>query len=277
MPMLDVGMDGKQKVEIYYEDHGSGKPVVLIHGWPLSGRSWEAQIGPLVNAGFRVITYDRRGFGWSSQPWNGYEYDTFASDLNQLLNHLDLKEVTLVGFSMGGGEVARYVSTYGAERIAKAVFAGAVPPFLHKGPNNPDGALDDQTIAGFKKAAITDRIAFLDEFTTGFFSTKGKLMVSEAQRKYAHNIASFASPKGTLDCIHAFSTTDFRQDLAKFKLPTLIIHGDSDSIVPFEKSGKLTHQIIPDSQVVLIKDGPHGFNLSHAEEFNAGLLNLLKS
>ena len=148
---------------------------------------------------------------------------------------------------------------------------------MHKGPNNPDGALDDQTIAGFKKAAITDRIAFLDEFTTGFFSTKGKLMVSEAQRKYAHNIASFASPKGTLDCIHAFSTTDFRQDLAKFKLPTLIIHGDSDSIVPFEKSGKLTHQIIPDSQVVLIKDGPHGFNLSHAEEFNAGLLNFLKS
>ena len=277
MPMLKVGTEAHKPVEIHYEDHGSGKPVVLIHGWPLSGRSWEAQVPALIAAGYRVITYDRRGFGQSSQPWSGYDYDTFAADLHGLMTHLDLKDATLVGFSMGGGEVARYVGTYGTERVAKAVFAGAVPPFLYKSADNPEGGLDDATINSFKAGVTADRMAFLDGFTTGFFSTNGKLMVSEAQRQYARDIAASASPKGTLDCIHAFSTTDFRADLAKFKLPTLVIHGDSDAIVPFEVSGARTHKAVPGSRLCVVKGGPHGFNLSHAAEFNKGLLDFLGS
>jgi non-heme chloroperoxidase len=275
MPMLKAGTEGRNTVELHYQDHGSGKPVVLIHGWPLSGRSWEAQVPALIAAGHRVITYDRRGFGWSSQPWSGYDYDTFAADLHALMTQLDLKQATLVGFSMGGGEVARYIATYGNERVAKAVFAGAVPPYLYKSADNPEGGLDDATIQQFQNGVTSDRMAFLDGFTAGFFSVGGKLLVSESQRVYARNIAAFASPKGTLDCIAAFSTTDFRGDLAKFKLPTLVIHGDADAIVPFEVSGARTHKAIPGSVLSLIKGAPHGFNLSHAAEFNKSLLAFL--
>ena len=275
MPMLKVGTEANHPIELHYEDYGSGKPVVLIHGWPLSGRSWEAQVPALIAAGYRVITYDRRGFGSSSQPWSGYDYDTFAADLHGLMTHLDLKGATLVGFSMGGGEVARYIGTYGTGRVAKAVFAGAVPPCLYKSADNPEGGLDDATIKQFQNGVGADRMAFLDGFTTGFFSAGGKLVVSEAQRLYALNIAAFASPKGTLDCIGAFSYTDFRGDLAKFKLPTLVIHGDSDAIVPFEVSGARTHKAIPGSILSLIKGAPHGFNLSHAAEFNKSLLQFL--
>jgi len=277
MPMLKVGAEAHKPVEIYYEDHGAGKPVVLIHGWPLSGRSWEAQIPALIAAGHRVVVYDRRGFGKSSQPWTGYDYDTFTADLHGLMTHLDLKDATLVGFSMGGGEVARYIGTYGTERVAKAVFAGAVPPYLYKNADNPEGGLDDATINGFKGGVTGDRMAFLEGFTTGFFSVGGKLMVSEPQRQYARDIAAFASPKGTLDCIHAFSYTDFRADLAKFTLPTLVIHGDSDAIVPFEVSGARTHEAIRGSTLCVIKGAPHGFNLSHAAEFNKSLLDFLAS
>ena len=275
MPKLQVATEGKQPVELHYEDYGAGKPVVLIHGWPLSGRSWEAQLPALIGAGYRVIAYDRRGFGASSQPWSGYDYDTFAADLHGLMTHLDLKDATLVGFSMGGGEVARYIGTYGTERVAKAVFAGAVPPYLYKTEGNPDGALDDATIKQFQEGVKSDRMAFLDGFTTGFFSVGGKLMVSEPQRQYARDIAAFASPKGTLDCIGAFAYTDFRADLAKIKLPTLVIHGDSDAIVPFEVSGARTHKAIPGSVLKLVKGAPHGFNLSHAAEFNQMLLEFL--
>ena len=275
MPMLEVGAEAHKPVELYYEDHGDGKPVVLIHGWPLSGRSWEAQVPALIGAGYRVVTYDRRGFGGSSQPWSGYDYDTFTADLHGLMTHLDLKDATLVGFSMGGGEVARYIATRGTERVAKAVFAAAVPPYLYKSADNPEGGLDDATIAQFQGGVTTDRMAFLDGFTTNFFSAGDKLMVSEAQRVYARDIAAFASPKGTLDCIGAFSYTDFRGDLAKCKLPTLVIHGDSDAIVPFEVSGARTHKAIAGSRVSLIKGAPHGFNLSHAAEFNKSLLEFL--
>ncbi len=275
MPMLKVGTEANHPIELHYEDYGSGKPVVLIHGWPLSGRSWEAQVPALIAAGYRVITYDRRGFGSSSQPWSGYDYDTFAADLHGLMTHLDLKGATLVGFSMGGGEVARYIGTHGTGRVAKAVFAGAVPPCLYKSADNPEGGLDDATIKQFQNGVGADRMAFLDGFTTGFFSAGGKLVVSEAQRLYALNIAAFASPKGTLDCIGAFSYTDFRGDLAKFKLPTLVIHGDSDAIVPFAVSGARTHKAIPGSVLSLIKGAPHGFNLSHAAEFNKSLLQFL--
>lgn len=277
MAKLTVGAENDSPIELYYEDHGSGKPVVLVHGWPLSGRSWENQVGALVEAGHRVITYDRRGFGWSSQPWEGYDYDTFAADLDALLVHLDLRDVTLVGFSMGGGEVVRYIGTYDTDRIAKAVLASAVPPFLYKSEDNPDGGLDDATIAGFQDGVKGDRIAFLDEFTTGFFSADGELKVSEAQRVYARDIAAFASPKGTVDCIAAFGHTDFRADVAKVTVPTLVIHGDSDAIVPFEVSGKRSAELIPGAKLVVIEGGPHGINASHPDQFNRALLDFLAS
>ena len=277
MPMLKVGADARHPVELHYEDYGSGKPVVLIHGWPLSGRSWEAQVPALVQAGYRVITYDRRGFGDSSQPWGGYDYDTFAADLDSVLTQLDLSGATLVGFSMGGGEVARYIGRFGTKRIAKAVFAAAVPPFLYKSADNPEGGLDDATIAQFETGVKTDRLAFLEAFTANFFKAGDQMKVSESQRVYARNIAAFASPKGTLDCIGAFGRTDFRADLAKVNVPTLVIHGDSDAIVPFEVSGARTHKAIAGSRLTLIKGAPHGFNASHAAEFNKGLLDFLAS
>ena len=277
MSKLTVGTENSTPIELHYEDHGTGKPVVLIHGWPLSGRSWENQIPALIEAGHRVITYDRRGFGDSSQPWNGYDYDTFAADLNTLLTELDLHEVTLVGFSMGGGEVVRYIATFGTDRVAKAVLAAAVPPYLFKSADNPDGGLDDATIASFQAGVTGDRLAFLDGFSTNFFTAGGDLKVSQAQREYARDIAAFASPKGTLDCITAFGRTDFRGDLDKVTVPTLVIHGDSDAIVPFEVSGKRSAELIKGAQLVLIKDGPHGINASHAAGFNKALIEFLAS
>jgi len=275
MPKLATHTGEDSSVELYYEDHGAGTPVVLIHGWPLSGRSWEPQVAALVEAGHRVITYDRRGFGWSSQPWNGYDYDTFAADLSALLEHLDVREAALVGFSMGGGEVVRYIAKHGADRVSRAVLAAAVPPYLFKSGDNPDGGLDDATIEQFEGGVKSDRIAFLDDFTRNFFSAGEELVVSEQQRMYALQIAAFASPKGTLDCIAAFGRTDFRADVEKVTVPTLVIHGDSDAIVPFEVSGKRSHEALPDSELVVIEGAPHGLNLSHADEFNTSLLEFL--
>jgi non-heme chloroperoxidase len=278
MAKITVGTENQKPIELYYEDYGAGKPVVLIHGWPLSGRSWEYQVPALVEAGYRVITYDRRGFGNSSQPWNGYDYDTFATDLHLLLEHLDLQNVTLVGFSMGGGEVARYIGTYGTNRVEKAVFAGAVPPFLYKSADHSEGVLDDLAIQRFEDGVKNDRLAFLDEFTRVFFAAGDRTdLVSGPFRLYNRDIAAGASPKGTLDCIAAFCKTDFREDLAKFDIPTLVIHGDSDAIVPFEYSGKRTHEAIPNSKLTLIKAGPHGFNATHAKEFNEALLSFFRA
>ena len=276
MAKLQVGTENDAPIELYYEDHGAGAPVVLVHGWPLSGRSWEAQVGPLVAAGHRVVTYDRRGFGWSSQPWEGYDYDTFTADLHALVEHLDLRDVTLVGFSMGGGEVARYVGTHGTDRVARAVFAAAVPPFLLKTDDNPDGGLDEPTIASFQDGVTGDRLAFLDGFTRTFFAAGERTdLISEPARLHARDIAAFASPKGTLDCIAAFGRTDFRGDLECFDLPTLVIHGDADAIVPFEVSGRRTHEAIAGSELVVIEGGPHGLNATHAEQFNRALLDFL--
>lgn len=276
MAQLQVGTENDAPIEIHYEDHGAGRPVVLIHGWPLSGRAWENQVPALVDAGHRVITYDRRGFGRSSQPWGGYDYDTFATDLKMLLEHLDLRDVTLVGFSMGGGEVARYIGAHGTDRIARAVLAAAVPPFLLKTEDNPDGGLDDATIEQFETGVRDDRIAFLEEFTRNFFAAGDRTdLISEPARLYARDIAAFASAKGTLDCIAAFGRTDFRRDLEKFDVPTLVIHGDQDAIVPFEVSGERAHEAISDSKLVVVKGAPHGFNATHAGEFNEALLAFL--
>jgi len=277
MTKITVGTENGHPVELNYTDQGTGAPVVLIHGWPLSGRSWEAQVPALVEAGHRVITYDRRGFGESSQPWGGYDYDTFAADLDVLMTTLDLSGATLVGFSMGGGEVVRYLATYGTTRVAKAVLASAVPPFLFKSEDNPDGGLDDETIASFEAGVKGDRPAFLDGFATGFFTAGDQIKVSEPQRAYALSIAAIASPKATLDCIGAFGRTDFRGDLDKVTVPTLVIHGDSDGVVPFEVSGKRSAELIKGATLHVIKGGPHGINASHAQEFNTALLGFLAS
>ena len=278
MPYATVATQDDQPVELYYETQGTGKPVVLIHGWPLSGRAWEAQLPALVEAGYQVITYDRRGFGQSSKPWNGYDYDTLAQDLKGLMEALDLQDATIVGFSMGGGEVARYLGKYGSERISKAVLASAVPPYLFKADDNPDGGLEEADIQGFLDGVSDDRIAFLNDFTKNFFTPKdGKSLVSKPMRLYNRDIAAFASPKATFDCVKSFSYTDFRDDLKAFDVPTLVIHGDADQIVPFEASGERSHDMIADAQLHVIEGGPHGINVTHSEEFNKTLIAFLNS
>ena len=278
MARLTVGTENDTPIELHHEDAGAGRPVVLIHGWPLSGRAWEAQVPALVDAGYRVVTYDRRGFGQSSQPSDGYDYDTFAADLDGLLTQLDLTDATLVGFSMGGGEVVRYLSTYGADRVRSAVLAAAVPPYLYKSDDNPEGGLDDATIEQFEDGVRNDRPAFLRGFVEKFFAAGDKDdLVSASTKDDAVSIASGASAQGTLDCIAAFGRTDFRADVAAVTVPTLVLHGDADGIVPIEVSGRRSAESIPSATLRVIAGGPHGINTSHAEEFNAALLEFLKS
>ena len=222
------------------------------------------------------MTYDRRGFGRSTQADGGYDYDTLASDLKKLLDALDLNDATLVGFSMGGGEVARYLSSYGTERVNKAVLAAAVPPYLYKTDDNPEGGLDDATIHQFLEGVKGDRIAFLDDFTKSFFTANDKSdLISEPNRLYHRDIAAFASPKATYDCIKAFSYTDFRKDLPKIDIPTLVLHGDSDGIVPLEVSGKRAVELLPNASLEVIEGGPHGLNATHPEAFNQALIRFL--
>ena len=272
MPRIAVGKENSGNIELYYEDHGTGKPVVLIHGWPLSGRSWEKQVPVLLEAGYRVITYDRRGFGDSSKPTFGYDYDTFADDLHSLMTELNLREATLVGFSMGGGEVARYIGTYGSERVSKAVFMAAIPPFLLKTADNPAG-VDGGVFEGIKKAIAADRPAFLSKFLADFFNVDvlGPKQISEEVVRLSWNIGAGASPKGTLDCVSAW-LTDFRKDLQRFTVPTLVVHGDADRILPLAATGTPTQTSINGSRLVVVKGGPHGLNWTHAEEVNRELL-----
>jgi pimeloyl-ACP methyl ester carboxylesterase len=272
MPRLTVGQENSGSIELHYEDQGTGKPVVLIHGWPLSGRSWEKQVPALLEAGCRVITYDRRGFGDSSKPSFGYDYDTFAEDLHSLMTELDLRDVTLVGFSMGGGEVARYIGTYGTERVSKAVFMAAVPPFLVKTPDNPTG-VDAAVFDGIKQAIAADRPAFLSKFLADFYSLDSLrgTRISDEVVRLSWNVAAGASPKGTLDCVSAW-VTDFRNDLRRIDVPTLVIHGDDDRILPLAATGTPTQQTVKGSQLIVIKGGPHGLNWTHAEEVNRELL-----
>ena len=277
MHYIPVGKENSGSIELYYEDHGAGKPVVLIHGWPLSGRSWEKQAPVLLDAGYRVITYDRRGFGESSKPTTGYNYDTFAADLDKLMTTLDLREATLVGFSMGGGEVARYLGTYGAGRVSKAVFMAAIPPFLLKTSENPAG-VDGGVFDGIKRAIAVDRPAFLSKFLADFYNLDvlGGRQISEEVVRLSWNIAAGASPKGTLDCVSAW-LTDFRQDLARIDVPTLVIHGDADRILPIAATGARTREAVKGSRLAVIEGGPHGLNWTHAEQVNRELVAFLRA
>jgi len=269
---------GLKDLNVHVEDTGGeGRPVVLIHGWPLSGASWKEQVPALRDAGYRVITYDRRGFGQSDKPLTGYDYDTLTDDLFGLLEELDLRDVTLVGFSMGGGEVARYVSKYGEDRLRSVVFASAIPPKLMRMPDNPDGPLTAQQAAKMTADLTKDEDVFYDQFMKQFFSANGdgNILVSEEQRLEALTLCKQASKAAALQAMQAFGTTDFRDDLPHVTIPTLVIHGDSDGIVPFEGSGQRTHEAIPQSHLHVIAGGPHGVNVSHADEFNAELLKFL--
>lgn len=275
MPYVNVDQENSGSIDLYYEDHGSGKPVVLLHGWPLSGRSWEKQVPVLLAAGYRVITYDRRGFGDSSKPTSGYNYDTLAEDLHRLVTKLDLHDAALVGFSMGGGEVARYLGSQGSERIRKAAFLAAIPPFLLKTSDNP-GGLDGSVFDGIKAGVAADRLAFLTGFFANFYNVDvlGGKRVSEQAVQFSWNVAAGASPKGTLDCVSAW-LTDFRKDLACIDVPTLVVHGDSDRILPIDVTGKRTHELVKGSRLVVIEGGPHGLNWTHADQVNRELLDFL--
>jgi non-heme chloroperoxidase len=261
---------------VHYEDTGgSGRPLVLIHGWPLSGKSWADNLPALTAAGYRVITYDRRGFGESDKPTLGYGYDNLADDLAALLDQLDLRDVTLVGFSMGGGEVARYIARHGQERLHSVVFAAAVTPYMMHGSNNPDGPLTKTEAAKMTAQLTANRDAFFDGFVTQFFSAGDRLCVSEQQRQQAIALCQQASKLAALEAMQSFGLTDFREDLEKVTVPALVIHGDSDGIVPFEGSGERTHKELVGSELVLIAGGPHGINVSHAGEFNQALITFL--
>lgn len=270
-PGTDTGT--ADTVRLHVEDSGgAGRPMVLIHGWPLSGKAWDMQVSALRAAGVRVVTYDRRGFGRSDKPAAGYDYDTLADDLQRVLDQCGLQDVTLVGFSMGGGEVARYVTRHGESRLHSVVFAAAVPPCLMKSADNPDGPLTPEKAQEKRQAFEQDRSGYFAEFTTAFFSANGALKVTEAQRREALVLCEQSSPHAALACMDAFATTDFREDLKKLTLPTLVIHGDADAIVPFGGSGQRTHRAVAHSGLVLVSGAPHGLNVSHATEFNAALL-----
>jgi pimeloyl-ACP methyl ester carboxylesterase len=275
MPYITVGKENSGSIDLYYEDHGSGKPVVLIHGYPLSGASWEKQVAVLLAAGHRVITYDRRGFGKSSQPTTGYNYDTFAEDLHQVVTYLQLHDFALVGFSMGGGEVARYLGKYGSKGVTKAVFISSVPPFLLKTPKNPDG-VDGSVFEGIQKAVSADRYAFFTDFFKNFYNTDlllGK-RVSEQTVQASWNLAAGASSMASLACVPTWHE-DFRKDLAQIEVPTLVIHGDADRILPIAASGSRTAQLIKGARLVVVKDGPHCITWTHADEVNRELLEFL--
>ncbi|GAA5194822.1 bromoperoxidase [Rugosimonospora acidiphila] len=277
MPYITVGEENSAPIDLYYEDHGSGAPVVLIHGWPLSGASWEKQSQALMDAGYRVISYDRRGFGRSSRPMWGYEYDTLARDLDMMMSALDLRDATLVGFSMGTGEVARYLGRYGSARVRKAVFLSSVTPFLLKTDDNPNG-IDHGVIDQIMMSVVRDRLAYLTMFMNDFYNADalGGSRVSDEVVRYAWNVAAEASPKATLDCVPAW-LTDFRADIPNIDVPALIIHGDADRIMPIGATGAALHEMLQGSRMVTVEDGPHGMIWTHADIVNTELLDFLKS
>jgi non-heme chloroperoxidase len=272
MPFINVGVENTSAIDIHYEDIGSGQPIVLVHGYPLSSRSWERQIPPLLRAGFRVITYDRRGFGGSSQPTIGYDYDTLAQDLHKLMTRLDLRDAVLAGFSMGGGEVARYTATYGSHRVRAVVLLSAITPFLLKSPQTPNG-LQQSTFDGIQHAIAKDRLAFLTGFINDLYNADLLLdrRVSAEVLRDSWNVAAAASPIATWACPQAWRT-DFRTDLRRIDVPTLVIHGTADRILPVEATGELTHTFVPNSRYIQIEGAPHGCMWTHADEVNRALL-----
>lgn len=266
----------KESVDIYFEDYGKGKPVILIHGWPLSHKSWENQVNEIVDAGFRCITYDRRGFGKSSRPWGDYDYSALASDLNELISELSLNECTIVGFSMGGGEVVRYLTDYGTDKIEKAALISSIIPLVAKKPDNTDG-VPEEDLKGILEALKNDRVCFLKDFAKGFYNyDKLKDRISEAQLEYDWSIAAHASPRATIKTAEAWAGTDFRPELKNVTVPTLIVHGDDDQTVPIETAGKQAAKGINNNQFEIIKGAPHGLNVTHRDELNKILIDFLK-
>jgi non-heme chloroperoxidase len=272
MPSITVGTQNDAPIEIHYEDHGSGRPVVLIHGYPLNGNSWERQERELLAHGHRVISYDRRGFGRSSQPTVGYDYDTFAADLKALLDHLDLRDVTLAGFSMGSGEVVRYLGTYGSQRVRNAALLGAIPPFLLKTDDNPEG-VDGQVFEAIKAAIVADRYAYFEQFLNNFYNVDvlGPGRISDRAWQASFQVAAGSSPFASYACVDTW-LTDFRDDVAKIDVPTLVVHGTEDRILPIASTAARLPDLIQDMRLVTVQGGPHNIAWTHADEVNAALL-----
>lgn len=275
MPFI-TNKKAKEQVDIFYEDYGKGQPIILIHGWPLSRKSWEQQIWKIVEEGFRCISYDRRGFGTSSTPWDAYDYSALASDLHTIIEDLDLKDCVLVGFSMGGGEVVRYMTDFGTDRIAKAALISSIIPLVKQEKDNLDG-VPQEALDGIIEKLQLDRVGFLKEFSKGFYNfDSNKDKVSQAQLDYDFIIASLASPRATIQTALAWMNTDFRPELKNVTVPTLIVHGDADQTVPIKTSGAQAAEGIKDSQYKVIKNAPHGLNITHAEQLNELLISFLK-
>ena len=277
MPTVTVGQENNADIEIYYEDHGTGQPVVLIHGYPLSGRAWDKQVPVLLAAGHRVITYDRRGFGKSSQPASGYGYDTFAADLNALLEYLDLRDAVLVGHSMGTGEVTRYLGRYGSARVAKGVLVSPIPPYLLQAGDNPDG-VPQGLFDGFTQAALADTPAWMKGFLDNFYNmdTLRGIRVSDQAWQASWNLAVTASATAAVACIGTW-TTDFRDDLPKIDVPVLVIQGDADQVLPLDKTGQRLPGLIKDVRLVVVEGGPHAVPWTHADQVNTALLDFLRT
>ena len=275
MPYVNVGDENSGSIDLYYEDHGTGQPVVLIHGYPLNGHSWERQEQALLEAGHRVIAYDRRGWGQSDKPTVGHDYDTFASDLNALLEHLDLNDVVLVGFSMGTGEVTRYLGNYGSGRVSKAALLGAIPPFLLKTPSNPEG-VDKEVFDGIKAAIAKDRYAYFKDFLDNFYNVDvlGGERISDQAWQGSFNVACMGSAYSSYACVDTW-LTDFREDLPKIDVPTLVIHGKADRILPYSATAARLPGLIKDVKLVTVEDGPHNIAWTHPEVVNPALLAFL--
>ena len=277
MPYIAVGKENSASIDLYYEDHGSGPPVVLIHGYPLSGRAWDRQVPPLLEAGHRVITYDRRGFGKSGQPTIGYDYDTFAADLQVLMDHLDLRDATLVGHSMGTGEVTRYLGAHGSARVARGVLVSPIPPFMLQAADNPEG-LPHSVFEGFIKSASADTPAWMKGFLDTFYNIDalGGRLVSEQAYQASLSVALGASATAAVACIPTWET-DFRGDLLKIDVPILVVQGDADRVLPFATTGKRLPPLIRDMELVVIEGGPHAIAWTHADQVNRALLDFVRA
>ncbi|MFG2063829.1 alpha/beta fold hydrolase [Micromonospora sp. NPDC048871] len=277
MPFITVGTENSAPIDLYYEDHGSGQPIVLIHGFPFSGSTWEKISGPLLSAGYRVITYDRRGFGNSAQPSFGYDYDTFTADFDILMTELDLRNAILVGHSMGTGEVTRYLGAYGSERVDRAILLAPLAPYLTKAPDNPEG-VDPSLLEEFKQAIIDDRFAYLTQFCNDFFNyaeNRGTLVSDEAYR--AHwDIGARASAIGTHDCVDSWGT-DFRSDVSRIDVPVLIVQGDQDRVLPYPKTGQRLQPMLSDSRLVTLKGAPHGTPWTNADQVLQAIMEFIGS